>query len=86
MVLLRTSKLANWSSQLAELTKEQDKLSEQLASHYLDAEEVVEQGRIYRITSKGKDGPFCPNHKDVRLTRMGNGRWICYKCGIPVGY
>jgi hypothetical protein len=81
----RGKQIGTLEFQLAEVTKERDKLSEELAAMHLDTEEVIEHGLLYRKTSKGKDGPFCPNHKDVRLSRPGGSMWYCHKCRVPLG-
>lgn len=83
---VRDKQIEELESKLVEVTKERDELSEQLAALHLETEEVMEHGLLYRISNKGKDGPFCPNHKDVRLSKPGGDMWYCHKCRVPVGH
>jgi hypothetical protein len=78
---------ADLKAKFDEQAKDLTDLQERFASSQLSTDEYEEDGYLWRRTAQGaKSGPYCPNHRDVRLVRVGSSSMgmYCSKCRVPI--
>jgi hypothetical protein len=70
---------------VADQARELTDLREQLTAYHVETSEIIEGDVVFRVTSSGREGPFCPSDRSVRLVPCPtiDFRWMCPKCHTP---